>query len=637
MRYACLLLSWGLMSSVFAQELRLFELFADHAVLQRDVDHPLWGKARPGARVEISIAGQELDTRVDRTGNWRVSLSAMPAGGPHAMTISSRRETVELSDLYFGDVYLLSGQSNMEWRMRQIDPGGELVASIADPMIREAKVGKAYAEHPQSTLPLEFSWTPGRADQIGEFSALGSYFAHYVREREDIPIGLLHSSWGGSRIEAWMATELFEDEAIRDEYQSAFEAVKVKARNTYRTAFGQEPPTEDRGEELGYLDPATDASTWPSMSLPSLWESQGYEAVDGQFYFRKDITLSQEQAAGAATLSLGAIDDSDKTYINGVQIGGMKDAWSTDRVYDVPAEVFKAGRNTIIIWVEDTGGGGGFTGKSDDFFLETSAGKLNLSGDWKYQIGAMRFDSSPNQIPSVLYNAMIHSLAGWPLTGILWYQGESNAATEDAVVYAEQFQKLIQYWRQHFNREDLPFYWVQLANFMEPQSSPNEEGWGIIRESQSAALSLPNTHQAVIYDIGEADDIHPRNKWEVGRRLSLAALHDIYGHEDIHPYSPRVENIQANDGGVLLNITNSGGGLEVRNNRYGYAGGFVLRDAEGTWHWAQAIIEEDEIWVRVPGMGEPTAIRYGYSNNPTDANVFSKEGLPLTPFHFEIE
>lgn len=637
MRYACLFLCWGFFFSANAQELSLYDLFADHAVLQRDSDHPIWGKARPRARLEIQVAGQTLKTRADRAGNWRTTLPAMPAGGPHTISISSRRESISLNDIYFGDVYLLSGQSNMEWRLRQSDLDASRAAAIADPLIREARVEKAFAETPQDNLPLAYNWTPGTVDQIGDFSGVGSYFAHYVRERENIPIGLLHSSWGGSRIEAWMTPEILGEVMDSGEHQSAFEAIKARAEQTYRNAFNQAPPTEDRGEELGYLDPTADARAWPLMPLPTMWESQGYEGVDGHFYFRKDIVLSAAQVAGAATLYLGAIDDSDKTYINGQEIGAMQASWSTAREYAIPAGLLKAGTNSIIIWVEDTGGGGGFSAGEDDFYLQTATNREMLAGDWHYQIGSMRIDTRPNQTPTVLYNAMIHSLAGWPLTGVLWYQGESNAGPDDAPAYAQQFQDMIQYWRQHFERDDLPFYWVQLANFMEPQSSPDEEGWGLIRESQTAALQLPHTHQAVIYDIGEADDIHPRNKWEVGRRLSLAALQDIYGHEDIHPYSPRVSAARVVEQTVVLQIDHVGTGLVARNNRYGYPGGFVLQDDSGRWHWAQATINGSSIHLRVPGIERAVAVRYAYSNNPTDANVFSKEGLPLTPFHLELE
>ncbi|MEL6276821.1 MAG: sialate O-acetylesterase, partial [Bacteroidota bacterium] len=285
------------------------------------------------------------------------------------------------------------------------------------------------------------------------------------------------------------------------------------------------------------------------------------------------------------------------------------------------------------------GGGGGFTGSPEDLKLLTANVEVPLSGAWHFQIGSFSIDFARNHTPTILYNKMLHPLAGLPLSGVLWYQGESNAGPQDAAAYEEQFKDLITHWRSVFENEHLPFYWVQLANFLAPQASPDEEGWAVLRNSQTAALSLPNTGQAVIIDIGEADDIHPRNKWEVGRRLSLHALKNVYGQNDMTASSPTVVKVEKMGPTARLLIDHAPEGLMTKNDRYGYAKGFVYRNQEQEWKWAMVAIQPvGNSIVVLPQLGdEVTAVRYGWSNNPADANVFSKGGLPLTPFHVELD
>ncbi|MEL6142355.1 MAG: sialate O-acetylesterase, partial [Bacteroidota bacterium] len=272
-----------------AQMLQFFETFSNGAVLQRDCEHPVWGWASPKASVTVTFAGEQLRAKADDSGRWEVQLPAQKAGGPHVLTVSSKKEQLTLSGLYFGDVYLLSGQSNMEWRLRQSDPDNSRAASISDTLIRELRVKKTFARFPDQRLELEYDWLPGTAENIREFSAVGSYFAHHIRQEVDVPIGLLHSSWGGSRIEAWMSAHLLgmeEGAALADASKQ-----NVRSQPAYRKYvedFGAEtPPEKDNGEALGYLDPATDISLWPTMELPGIWESKGYPAVNGHFYYAR--------------------------------------------------------------------------------------------------------------------------------------------------------------------------------------------------------------------------------------------------------------------------------------------------------------------------------------------------------------
>lgn len=637
------ILSAGYLSG---QSLRLAEIFTDHAVLQRNVDHPLSGWSGPGAKVTVDFAGTSLRAKTAKDGRWTVTLPATPAGGPHEITVRSGRETVTLTDLYFGDVYLLSGQSNMEWRLEQSDPTGERARTIADPLIRQILVEKTAAGSPLDHLTIQQPWTPGTATAIGRFSGVGAYFAHHLRSKfgVTVPIGLVHSSWGGSKIEAWIeATAQGMDAAeVLQQQESMVERMGRAAYARYAEEFGGTPPVRDEGEALGYLKDGHADASWGSMELPGTWESRGYPNVDGVVYFRRTLELTAEQAAGAATLLLGGIDDEDETYVNGRRIGGMT-VYNEPRNYELAAGTLRPGSNTIAIRVVDNGWGGGFTAGPERFLLRTAAGDLPLAGPWKFHFGEWRIDGQKNHQPMALYNAMIAPLAGLPLSGVLWYQGESNTGPGEAEVYADQMRTLIRSWRDHFDRPDLPFYWVQLANYQAEPATPDEPGWAVLRAAQTAALDLPNTGQAVITDLGEADDIHPQNKWDVGYRLALHAAAGIYG-KSVTPASVRVAGAAQGSGEIRLAFRNMNGrNLVVRprpDDKYGYVRGFTVRDAGGEWHWSRAYLSQDGQSVTLPGeiSGKlVTHVRYAWANNPAAANVYSSDGLPLTPFEIEVK
>lgn len=628
-----------------AQDLSVFELFTDHAVLQRDAPHPIWGWAKRNRKISVTLDNQKLDTKADRSGKWSLDLPSTAAGGPHTITISDGQSTKTLTDVYFGDVYLLSGQSNMEWRLAQSDPDSTRARAIADPLIRQILVSKTTANRPQEHIVLDEPWKPGTADEIADFSAVGSYFAHYLREGGvEVPIGLLHSSWGGSRIEPWMSAEALgidaEKAAAAEEARVAQQ--KAQAREYYASQFpGESMPTEDKGVSLGYLDDQADISKWGRMELPGAWEEKGYANVDGVFYFRRTFTLSAAQADGNATLYLGPIDDGDETFINGQQVGSTPRAYAEEREYGVPASILRAGENTLVIRVTDTGGGGGLMGSAEMMRLETTDGAVALAGEYRYRVGTMTTSVHSNQVPTTLYHAMIAPIQQWPLTGVLWYQGESNAGADDAVAYADQMRTLVTSWRERFGQADLPFYWVQLANYMDAPNTPDEPGWAILRQSQTAALDVPSTGQAIITDIGEAGDIHPKNKWEVGRRLSLHALKNIYNQE-IQASSPVADQLEVSGDVARVHFTEVGDGLTVladEQDRYRTVKSLTVRDAAGQWHWAIGTLNTaDNTLTVINPAGTPiTAVRYAWFNNPDDANLFSKDGLPVTPLELTAE
>ncbi|WP_168797450.1 sialate O-acetylesterase [Neolewinella litorea] len=643
MRLLLSLLPFLIGSVLVAQDLSFFAVFTDHAVLQRNVPHPVWGENSPNRKVTLSLDDQSFTVRTDRNGKWSITLPPTPAGGPHTLTVSDGSSTIALRDIYFGDVYLLSGQSNMEWRLAQSDPDSARARTIADPLIRQILVAKSSSDSPAETLALDEKWVPGTPEEMADFSGVGAYFAHYLRESGvRVPIGLLHSSWGGSRIEAWLpdAALTLNDRNAASGQRARLEAAALTTLQTYRNTFGSTdpPPTEDRGREEGFLADDTDLSDWGTMSLPAHWESQGYPDVDGVFYFRKTFSLTAEQASGEATLHLGAIDDGDLTYINGEVIGTTPNAYAQPRHYSVPATTLRAGRNSLAIRVSDTGGNGGFADPAEALYLETeSSDKIPLHGDYHYRIGVLKMaDARANHTPTLLYNAMIAPLQNLPVSAVLWYQGESNAGADDAPRYAHQLRALVSSWRRQLQSDTLPFYWVQLADYQAPPQQPDEPGWAVIREQQSRALDLPRTGQAVITDIGDADDIHPLNKWEVGRRLSLHARKDIYGH-DVQARSPIATMLEVFDRYSVVHFSEVGEGLTLRQTpaqRYPLVGSLTVEDDAGAWHWAVSTLdaESNTLIILNPGGRPIRRVRYAWFNNPDDANLFSRQGLPVTPF-----
>ena len=534
----------------------------------------------------------------------------------------------------------------MEWRLSQSDPDSTRALAIADPLIRQILVTKAAEEAPQQHLPLDESWKAGTKNEIADFSAVGSYFAHYLRDSGvDVPIGLLHASWGGSRIEPWIP-QAYQGENFRDDSEARQAAQQQRREDVlarYHREFGpMEPPTTEADVNPSFVSADATDGGWAATTLPGMWEGSGYPDVDGVFYYRRTFDLTAEQAAAPGVLHLGPIDDNDVTYLNG-KLVGQTSGYAEPRVYALAGGNLKAGQNTLVVRVTDTGGGGGFHGVADSLYLQLGGERVPLSGDYEYRIAAftMNAASRSNAIPTLLYNAMIAPLGDLPLTAVLWYQGESNAGEEDALAYAAQMEALVGSWRAQFANDDLPFYWVQLANFMAPPQSANEPGWAILRDQQTRALRIPHSGQAVITDIGEADDIHPRNKWEVGRRLSLHARKAIYGQE-VQASSPVVSSARLDGDDAIITFTEAGEGLSIQmkpEDRYRVVRSLTVRDRAGDWQWAIGVLEPGANSLRVlnPLGTGIKAVRYAWFNNPDDANLFSEEGLPVTPFEIAVE
>ena len=398
--------------------------------------------------------------------------------------------------------------------------------------------------------------------------------------------------------------------------------------------FGDNIPKEDIGIVNGNpvwaaLD--LDDSKWETIKVPQFWEEQGYANFDGIAYYRCEINLTDRQSQKNAILHLGKVDDSDMTWINGTEIGNTVHESSKDRIYTIDAKFLKHGKNMLVVQVDDKGGKGGIWGNPENLFLLVGNEKINLSGEWKFRFGkpVVIPNFLPNKYPTLLFNSMINPIVLYGIKGVIWYQGESNA--DRAIQYQRLFPSLITDWRNHWQLGDFPFIWVQLANFMKPADKPGKSDWAALREAQTMALKLTNTGMASAIDIGDANDIHPRNKQEVGRRLGLNALKITYG-KDLVAMGPFYQSLKIEGNKAIVSFSNTGSLLSIKN-KYGYINGFSVAGTDQKFHWAKATLMNDNtIVIYSEDVQSPVAVRYGWADNPDDLNLYNNEGLPVNPF-----
>ena len=610
------------------------ELFTDNAVLQRGKDIIIWGTADPGGTLEVELGENEAQAEADEQGKWQVTLPAMEAGGPYELEIEGA-EDISLKNIMIGDVWLASGQSNMEWALKaEVDNFEEEIASADFPNIRLFTVARNTSYTPLDSLSaVGGGWLPCSPETVPDFSAVAYFFGRQIHQEQGVPIGLINSTWGGTPAEAWTSEQALmtmpDFQAVLKERQQSTNAnmspeEREQSRNTIIQTADQKIGADD-------YQPDFNVNGGKTMAIPTLWEEADttLRTFDGFVWFQKTINLPARYAGQALTLHLGAIDDDDITWFNGQRIGETR-GHNKNREYELPAEAVKAGENTITVRVQDNSGGGGLYGPAEEMYLAQGDNKLSveLTGPWQYDATQEpRFPESGNfqRQPAMLYNAMIAPLLPYPLKGAIWYQGESNAAR--AKQYATLFPGMIQDWRQQWGGEPFPFLFVQLANF-EPQGAPSDQ-WAYLREAQNAALELENTGMAVTIDIGDLADIHPRNKQDVGDRLAQAAQAVAYGDKETFT-GPMYESMRVAGDSIILTFKEVGEGLMKLPDEE--VAGFMIAGEDQQFVEAEAhIIGTNEVSVRAPEVNQPAAVRYGWANNPS-VNLYNEEGLPVSPF-----
>ncbi|MBN2103453.1 9-O-acetylesterase [bacterium] len=619
------------------------DIFGDHMVLQQKKPIPVWGTAEPGCRVTVRLDYQKQITHANDDGTWFLEMPAMKPGGPYEMVIFGKN-VIRFSDVYIGDVWICSGQSNMEWPVSQSNDAEQEIESAHFSRIRFLQI-----EHNVSSRPLNDIVTQGwqicSPKTVSNFSAVAYFFGRDIHQRIEIPIGLIQAAWGGTVAEAWISkaglvpfSEFAEDvESMEDSTKIPFSY--LEQQQLYQQAqqdWIETIKALDQGLSDGqpkWADPHLMADDWQTAKLPGLWEESGIGNYDGIIWYRKAVDIPDSVNTYHWDLSLGPIDDIDQTWVNGVRVGGM-DIYNQNREYKLPEGTIQPGINIIVVRVIDHHGGGGFWGSDDQMALISEHGdRFTLSGEWLYKIGVPedRLPPVPREmtgqenLPTVLFNAMVHPVIPFGMRGVIWYQGESN--TDRAFQYRTLFPTLIKDWRSHW-KQDFPFLYVQLANYLARNQEPVNSEWAELREAQLMALSCQSTGMAVTIDIGVAEDIHPRNKQDVGKRLALIALAKAYDL-DVVDSGPVYRSMRREGRRIRILFDHVNGGLTAKSG--GPLKGFAIAGADQKFEWADAVIEGDEVVVSTPSVENPVAVRYAWADNP-ECNLYNKAGLPASPF-----
>lgn len=636
--YLSILIGLILSSTALAQ-LKLPAILSDNMVLQQETQAPVWGWANPGSTITVKANWDEkasAETKADAQGRWQVKLETPKAGQSYELTIQSYGEQITIKNILIGEVWLCSGQSNMEmpiegWFNQPIDNSEETIKNAANNQIRLFTVTKKTALSPQ--VDVEGSWELASPETVAKFSATAYFFGKELNKVLDVPVGLIHSSWGGTVAEAWTSekalrelgdfnSELDKIDSIRPVLKEVIVADKLKAANWKKTV-------NQINESYAAAD--FDDSEWKNIDTPKVWEDAGYPNLDGIAWYRKTINIPAEWAGKDLVLELGPIDDLDITWFNGVEVGKSKEEgfhWAADRTYTIPGNLVKAGKNAISIRVLDTGGNGGIYGSPEQVKLSLKKGAdqniISLAGNWKFLVErrAPRPAYSENaNTPTVLYNAMIAPLVPYALRGAIWYQGESNVGRAEQ--YERLFPQMITNWRADWDQGDFPFYFAQIAPFGYPGDGTASAQ---LRDAQRKSQKLDNTGMAVLLDIGSLATIHPSNKGEVGHRLALLALDKTYDKSRTSS-GPTVDKIKVKDNSLELHFDNLAGGLVTT----GELTAFEIAGADRKFVQAKAKLDGDTIVLTAAGVTNPVFVRYAFTDK-AEAQLFNKAGLPASSF-----
>lgn len=615
-------------------QLRLPSFLDSHMVLQQKKVNRIWGWAHAGQMVKVSIKGKDYYSLADKTGAWTVFADPMEAGKVGDIVITAGADKKVIEDVLCGEVWICSGQSNMEWKMNMLgDTYASEMKSANNDNIRYVTVKKSFHNQPQQDVALENDWSGITPATIGNCSAVAYWYAKQLQQQLQVPVGLVITSWGGTPAQAWTSFEaLSEFPYYRDLFANSIAPIDFsrleEQRQLEQSAWESNLKSITPKTEAAAM-PAYNDQDWKEMPLPGEWERQGYPSLDGVVLYRVWFDVPAAAAGEPAVIYMPSIDDMDSTFVNGYFVGSIN-KYNEPRTYNIPGPVLRPGKNLLFIRVQDDGGGGGFADTPERFYVQTKTGRIPLKGMAKFNIALEKkitgAASMQNQ-PATLYNAMIAPLLPLSIRGAIWYQGESNASV--AFEYRRLFPAMIQDWRNRWGQGEFPFYFVQLSSFGTLRNEPVESNWAELREAQTMTLQLPNTGMAVTIDVGNPKDIHPVWKKEVGERLALNALHDTYGKNDIEYSGPQLESWKAEGNKIILSFSHADGGLLVKGDAPKH---IAIAGEDKKFVWASAVVKGNTITVSHPSVAKPVAVRYAWADSPIDANIFNKAGLPAVPF-----
>jgi sialate O-acetylesterase len=613
-------------------------IFGDHMVLQRGKLNTFWGWSTPGQTVRVSVAEKSAQTVVDQDGHWRVAVEVPAPGGPYTVTVKAGGDApVTLNDVMVGDVWLCAGQSNMAVGLRGSLNGAEVAQQADFPGVRLYRVSNHVAYAPVNTV--KGGWQVCSPQTAGGFSAVAFYFARKLHAELGVPIGLVQSAVGGSPAESWISAAAL---AKTGEFQPQVKLIaELHERRGLEYGSFLMHWLDDHdvgGKDLAWAKPDFNDSSWRTVSIPGGFAELDVPIDPAIVWFRREITLPYPLPSGAVRIYLGVVERMDTVYVNGTWVGAS--SWvENPRVYTIPTNALKPGRNVIAIRVFKTKPDGGFMSSAETLRVQFGDGaKLALSGEWK---AAVSYDARPPAtlpldvenyptMPTVLYNGMIAPFTQLAIAGAIWYQGEANTARPPEQ-YGKLMPALIKDWREQFGQGEFPFYMAGLPAFQPRRTEPSAatDGWTGLREVQARTVrNVRNSGLAVTIDTGEAGDIHPKEKQPVGERLALAALAGHY-RKEVAAMGPTLRYMERRSGALALHFDHVEEGLKVRGDELGE---FSVRGSDNIWHWARAVLEDrDTVVVSTDQVPEPVAARYAWQSNPA-ATLFNSADLPATPF-----
>jgi len=670
-----LLLFSFLLTGITALESNALELpnvFGDNMVLQQRTEAPIWGKTEAGETIEvISTWGEKASVKAKADGKWLAKIKTPAAGGPYEIKIKGKNSEITFKNVLIGEVWVCSGQSNMEMPLAGWPPKDTIKDSEKEiknanyPKIRLFTVSKAASVKQRENC--KGSWEQCTPETAKNFSATAFFFGKEIHKELGVPVGLINTSWGGTPAEAWTSSgylrkvDGFSDFTSNIDELTSQEDEYIKWLTSHKT-ITPTGDTEAAGKGVFFNGekcflPKFDDSGWKTMNLPTLWENTELGIFDGVVCFRKVVNIPDAWLEKDLVLELGPIDDIDITWFNGERVGGYEDLgfWAVDRKYKIPSNLVKKGKNIIAVRVVDLQGGGGIYGKEEQMKIypvgEAPTKSVSLAGYWKYlPLAQYReglfyiFDTGKNDFyttrpdftginqytPTVLYNAMIAPIVPYGIKGAIWYQGEANVGREKQ--YKKLFPAMIESWRSAWNRGNFPFYFVQIAPYI--YDGLEDPASAKLREAQLATLStVPNTGMAVTMDIGDVNNIHPPNKLDVAKRLALLALAKDYGKPNLVYSGPVYKSINIQGCRVTLSFDNIGSGLMAKGDSAGQGilTGFKVAGADKVFVDAEAYIKGNTVIVYSKETYNPVAVRYAFTNG-SQASLFNKEGLPATSF-----
>jgi sialate O-acetylesterase len=621
--------------NVCQAQISLPKIFGNDMVMQRDVKIPVWGNAVPGTNVTAILVTAQATAKTNKEGKWMVRFPKFSAGGPYTLKVyetGKPDKAIDLKGILIGDVWLASGQSNMEWQVQQSKDASSEIVNANFPQMRFLAVNHSNQVKPQSDI-LSGKWKVCDTTNVKEFSAVAYFFARKIHIDQKVPVGIIQSTWGGTMVEPWTSRGMLLTSPItREKMLNAdtlhFDREDFVKDSLNQIRFWQIVYNPQNNADKIFPNPDYDDSDWTKIDMPNVLKDFGIGYYEGMVWLRKKIVLPESFAGKDITINLGHPEMNYSLYFNGKEI--CKNIWYSNPThsYTIPAGLVRQSENTIAVRIAMLWGGGGLN-PANEIYTTDGSSNISLAGKWLYKKDletAIPKMTGYQNYPTVLFNCMINPLIPYGIKGFLWYQGESNA--EDAYNYRKLFPMLIEDWRQHWQQGNLPFLYVQLANYMKTKPFPSESEWAELREAQTLTLSQPNTGMACTIDIGEAGSVHPVNKQEVGRRLALIANKLVYKKHEIIS-GPMYNKFKKEGNRIRISFSNLGSSLSTRDGKE--VTGFAIAGSDKHFYWAKAIIEGNEIVVQSDNVPAPVAVRYAWADNP-ECNLVNSEGLPTVPF-----